>query len=88
VHACHLCYSGGGPQSRPTWAKPGDPIQKITEAKRSGGLTQVVECLANKCKVIPHTTKTKQNKELLCIFCTAHTAFTLYATLDVRFVSL
>jgi hypothetical protein len=52
-------------QSRPTQAKMRDPIQNITKGKKAGGMVQVVECLASKCKALssnPRTAKTEQQK--------------------------
>jgi hypothetical protein len=52
-----LAYSGGWNQedqdSRPAWANSsGDSISKITRAKWTGLVAQVVECLLCKCYVL------------------------------------
>jgi hypothetical protein len=38
--------------------KEGDPISKITRAKRAGGVTQAVECLPCKGKKVDQECKT------------------------------
>jgi hypothetical protein len=42
----------GGSKLKPAWAKSETPISKITRAKRTGGVAQVVEC---KCKALSQT---------------------------------
>jgi hypothetical protein len=39
-----------------------DPIPKLTKAKRSEGVVQVVECLIGKHKVLSSNTTTAKNK--------------------------
>jgi hypothetical protein len=50
-----LCQAG---------TKIGDPIPKITKAKRTGGVVQVAEHLSNKCKALSSNSSTTQNKNL------------------------
>jgi hypothetical protein len=52
------CWSGG--KTNKNKNKKQDPISKIIRAKRAGAVTQVVECLPSKCKVLnsnPNTGK-------------------------------
>jgi hypothetical protein len=40
----------------------GDPISKITKAKKAGRVAQVVECLPCKCKALSSNTRTKRKE--------------------------
>jgi hypothetical protein len=71
AHACNLSYSGGRDQkisSKPAQANSlQDPILKITNTKRAGGVAQVVKNLPSKCVKSQvqnfSTTKKKKKKE-------------------------
>jgi hypothetical protein len=49
MYACYLSDSGnfkiGELQFKSVWAKNGDPISKISRAKRTGDMAQELECL-------------------------------------------
>jgi hypothetical protein len=70
AHTSNPSYLGGKDQedcsSRPTRANScPDPISKILNTKRVGGVAQVVECLLSKHEIVssnPSTTKNKQTK--------------------------
>jgi hypothetical protein len=57
AHAYNPSYSRGKDQedcsSRPIWANSSvDPISKIPNTKRAGGVAQVVEHLLSKCEAL------------------------------------
>jgi hypothetical protein len=77
VHACNPSYVGGWDQedhgSGPVWANSlWDPIFKITRAKWTGGLAQVLECLPWVQIPVPPPKKKKGKIKManfiLCLF--------------------
>jgi hypothetical protein len=71
VHACNPSYSGGRNQKDHS-SKPAGKIncetlsQKYSTQNRAGGVTQVIQCLPNKCEALssnPSTAKQRKKKE-------------------------
>jgi hypothetical protein len=61
VHASHPSY--GQKENRIGLGKKQDPISKISRAKNAGGVTQAVEHLPSKCKVLSSYLNTAQKKD-------------------------
>jgi hypothetical protein len=66
AHAYNPSYLGDWDRgSRPAWTNSfRDPIFKITRAKWTGGVVQVVECLLCKCEILSsNSSPTKKIEE-------------------------
>jgi hypothetical protein len=73
AHTCNPSYLGGRDQkdqgSKPDQANSSqDPISKITRAKETGDMAQVVKCLPTKLEAINSNPSSQKKKKILINF--------------------
>jgi hypothetical protein len=77
AHVCNPSYSGGKDQEdhgwKPAWGKL-DPVSKIPNTKRTGGVVREVECLPSKHEAMSSDSSTikRQKKAKMLYFTQKH----------------